>query len=219
MRLLFAVATSQVRKEMFESNLRNLLEQIKESGIESRVIVLSHKTDYFDSINIDVIEKLYKGKMLEGSLSDNRILDAMRGEDYVCWVHDDMRVLDDGWIKKAIEFYEKYDCGQVGLEWHTDSFLGRVPMADEVTWSDGVFLVSKEVISKVGRFDEFFVHDCDFEDYAYRIRKEGYKNYRLNLPFRHSQVRMSLKNPNYPEYIDRAREEYAIFKEKCKKGE
>lgn len=207
-KILFSIPTTLFRKEMFERNLDTLLRQIKLNDVQARVLVLAEKSEFFDKLGKEGVEKKYKNP-LDGGKSGNRMIDSMCGEDYLCFIHDDLHVLDDKWIDKFIEFYEANNAGEIGLEWHTRGFIKMQPVADIVTWSDGVFFVSSDVIKKVGRFDEYYKYDCDVQDYCYRIRLAGYKNYKMRLPYKHEQIPLSRKIPGVHDYLDNSRREYA----------
>ena len=119
--------------------------------------------------------------------------------DYIMMYNTDMLVKDRKWIKKLVNFAEVHkDAGLVGCKLlyptgriqHAGMIIDSMPrnrgrgepdigQYDTIEEVDGVtaalWLIRKEVINKVGFFDERFYSGFDDTDYCMRVRKAGYR--------------------------------------------
>lgn len=93
---------------------------------------------------------------------------------YIVVLNNDVFV-PEGWLEALMECFKIPDCGIATLE---SSQFGR-PCKDEIIemFFGGIFCLKREVVERVGLFDESFRHAFDDADYWVRTYKEGYKFY------------------------------------------
>lgn len=145
----------------------------------------------------------------------NTGIDELTDHDYFCFVDEGLR-FRQGWLEDLINIYEEYDnVGVIGNKGHSTFKFYHVPLKDklyEVLWSDGIMLIKRDRIEKVGRFDEDYFADCETQDYCYRLMEAGYTNlYYQSEKLHHKNVGWSDKSPRSKELIEVAERSRGLF--------
>lgn len=96
----------------------------------------------------------------------------MANTEYICVLNNDV-LLPENWVEEVFKCFNDKDCGIATLD---STQYCRLPVDKIVEWFFGaMFVVKKEVVDKVGLFDETFRHAFDDADYWVRVYKAGYK--------------------------------------------
>lgn len=221
------------RQEIIKNCVRRLIHQCKISNIIYKIILVNNSASSFSDfddwiINSENVIKKYSDNKYNISASLNMVIDEILDDDYFCFIHDDQMIFDDYWIKNFIRIYkcEKLKCGVLGLRSHYKgkSLIKRFPLfkrknfikkykyeIQENTWTDGVMFIAVNKIREAGRFDENYYGDCESEDYNYKLRELGYRNYRVLVLNKHFSAQFGQKvnnngNKEFLEYVKKSRE-------------
>lgn len=180
MSFLFVVPTIMTRPQLEISNVENLAKNFT----DSRILFVSNTdnpafaeyTPLFSNIT-----KYISGTKFSISKALNVGLSEFI-EDYFIFVQSDIHISKDA-ILHFKEIYENIEnAGVLGVKNHSgfNIFSRRINYPDaeifEVLWADAVMFIGKDVISKVGTFNEDYLGDRESQEYCYRVRNEGYRN-------------------------------------------
>jgi len=203
MSILFAIPTlyEPQRRKIIHQCIDTLIQQINESGIQCKVVILSAQDSekislrYTDNTNVLVLANRNRHN-LPATLNI-----AIKHNDnckYFAYIHDDIIIHDPRWMDICIQVSEMKDLrsGILGLRQHRGgaTFISHqlVTLSDrstmtleEHTWTDGLLWLTMDNVNAIGHFDENYQCDCDTEDYGYRARVHGLRNYILPLTFDH----------------------------------
>ena len=214
-KIIFAIPTifRKVKQEAIKKCFNKLLYQCELNDITYKIFIVGpHKNNDFKNWQIESknIVKKFSDVKFNISVSLNMVIAEIKDDNYFCFIHDDQMILDDCWIQDFINIYEyeELKCGVLGLRshYHGRSLIKKIPFLkrkafirkfkyeiQEHTFVDGVMFISVDRIKKVGDFDENYFGDCESEDYNYRIREIGYKDYRVLIPNKHFSAPFELK--------------------------
>lgn len=231
-KIAFAIPTifRKSRQETIKKCFNKLLYQCELNDVSYRIFIVGPiKNNDFENWQIDSknVLKKFSDVKFNISVSLNKVIAEIKDDDYFCFIHDDMMILNDYWIQDFIKIYqyEKLKCGVLGLRhhYHGRSLIKNLPFLkrkafirkfkyeiQEHTFVDGVMFISVDRIKKVGDFDENYFGDCESEDYNYLLREIGYKNYRVVIPNKHYKASFELKvgegqNKEFLANIEKAR--------------
>lgn len=178
MKKIAAVVVTYNRKEKLIHNLSCLKNQTR--SIDKIYIIDNASTDgtekIFDSKRDELIEYIRLDENLGGSGGFAVGIEKAykEGYDYV-WGMDDDAFPDDKAleeIEKVIKYYDEYTCFWSNCD-NDDKFTTEYKEVDY--WMFVGFFLPRKVIDIVGLpREDFFIYHDDVE-YAYRIRKNGYK--------------------------------------------
>lgn len=104
-------------------------------------------------------------------------LKSARGK-YKTVLGDDT-IVCDGWLDHLVKAKEMPDCGVGQL--HMEHLPHGKGIVENYKWPSGAcFMLTQDVIDKVGYFDQMTYWPCNWEDLDYwvRVYKAGYKMYR-----------------------------------------
>lgn len=113
----------------------------------------------------------------------NAIINNARGE-YITILGDDV-VVHTGYLQALLKCYENKDCGWANP--HVEHLPAGMGVVENYKWPSGAcFMLSKDVVKKVGLFAEHLYFPAQFEDtdYETRVYKAGlkiYVNYGLSV--------------------------------------
>ena len=158
---------------------------------EVEVIVVDNgstvRSDYWEKF-ADVYIRMNKNMGI--SHGWNQILKTARGQ-YVTILGDDT-IVHHGYLEAMEKCYENKDCGWANP--HVEHLPGGMGIVENYKWPSGAcFMLSQEVIKKVGLFDEDTYFPCNHEDtdYETRVYKAGlkiYTNFGLTVQHREGQT-------------------------------
>lgn len=106
-----------------------------------------------------------------------------RGQ-YFVFLGDDT-IVHKGYLEAMKEGFNNKDCGMCNP--HLENLPGGMGIVENYKWPSGAcFMITPEVVEKVGYFDEEVFYPANFEDISYWVRlyKAGYKiytNYHLTI--------------------------------------
>tara|TARA_R100001129_G_scaffold9603_1_gene6617 strand:+ start:189 stop:911 length:723 start_codon:yes stop_codon:yes gene_type:complete len=198
-KVLFCLPTLFNRPERTIRCAQNLLNQCEKNNIEYQIFVVSNvENELFTEWDSGVseVKKLVSGLQYSISKALNVTLDKY-DSDYFVFLQDDMFFHDDNWIDNCIQLYENksLNCGVIGSKPHTTDKLYCKPLEDsyvyqldDVLWADGVMFFSTKLFDEVGVFDESYFGDCESQDFCYKVKKAGYKNYRAHINQTHEAL-------------------------------
>jgi len=205
MSVLFAVPTLYERhkRRVIHHCLNALLRQAALDHIICKIVIICPqgtedlKRCYSDQPLLRVVENPVLCNI--GS-SLNLALQHQDDFRFFCFIHDDIMIYVDSWMTICSQLTEQaaLRCGVLGLRRHRKgaTYLrvqraevsdGKNMLLEEHTWTDGIMWLSMETVNRIGMFDEQYQGDCESEDYNYRARALGLRNYILPLPFDHFQ--------------------------------
>jgi GT2 family glycosyltransferase len=111
------------------------------------------------------------------------------GAQYVCLLNDDTKILDPNWLQHATKIAgHSSNVGMVGFELTTDtaSALPTEVIAKDVQRISGcALLIKREVLERLGYFDEVYFAYAEESDLEARAIKAGYRLQELNIPLYH----------------------------------
>jgi len=188
--------------------LKKCLESLKKTDYKNLKIILvdngsSDGTISFIKKNYPSIEIIALNKNYGFAYAVNKgIKKAIKdGSDYILSLNNDVIIPNKNWIRQFL-FY--------GLKSEGELDKGQYDFIREVPAINGVAMfIKKEVIKKVGFFDERFFYGRDDLDYGFRARKAGFKviyNGKIKL----------IHYGGYSFKISKGKESLNLFKEKEK---
>tara|TARA_Y100000034_G_scaffold134650_1_gene203716 strand:- start:77 stop:802 length:726 start_codon:yes stop_codon:yes gene_type:complete len=198
-KVLFCLPTLFNRPEKTVRCTQNLLNQCEKNNIEYQIFVVSNvENEMFSQWDpgVPTVTKLVSGLQYNISKALNITIDKYES-DYFAFLHDDMFIHDEKWIDNCIKLYENEDlnCGVIGCKPHTTDGVYKKPVdgdfvyqLDDVLWADGVMFFSTKLFDEVGTFDESYFGDRESQDFCYKVKKEGYINYRAYINLTHESV-------------------------------
>ncbi len=214
--------------------LKKCLESLKKTDYKNLKIILvdngsSDGTISFIKKNYPSIEIIALNKNYGFAYAVNKgIKKAIKdGSDYILSLNNDVIIPNKNWIRELIKTAEKDNkIGIIGIKITSKNkrlqFLfyglksegeldkGQYDFIREVPAINGVAMfIKKEVIKKVGFFDERFFYGRDDLDYGFRARKAGFKviyNGKIKL----------IHYGGYSFKISKGKESLNLFKEKEK---
>lgn len=161
--------------EMAQNCLASVVNSCKRDEVE--IIVVDNgstvRSDYWEK-HADKYIRLNKNMGI--SFGWNQILKTARGK-YICILGDDTKV-HTGWLEAMEECFENKDCGWANP--HVEHLPHGMGIVENYKWPSGAcFMLSQEVVKKVGYFDEDTYFPCNYEDLDYetRVYKAGLKIY------------------------------------------
>ena len=188
-------------------------------GIEE-IVKKFHKTNYFK------LDKNYGP-----AVGRNFAVQKSKGE-LLLFLDDDAYLIDQNTLEKTINFYEKNDFGQIGLQSLENYKSKKVHISQCIIGDDGFLnvekskdkdldlskyrisietsfcLMKKKIFEKVGGFDPiYFFYDED-TDLSLRVQKLGYKNTVFREVYYQHMSGSSIRSPN-SRYFNKS---YLIFK-------
>jgi len=220
-RILFCLPTLFNNPKKTVRCVQNLLNQCEKNDIEYKIFVVSNVEDELFSQwdpGIDEVEKIVSGLNYSISKALNVSINKY-DSDYFVFLQDDMFIHDDNWIGNFIDLYENdlLNCGVIGTRPHTTSKIYCKPVngdypyrIDELLWSDGVMFFSTKLFGEVGIFDENYFGDCESQDFCYKVKDAGYKNYRIHMDQTHETSGFDGKvrenHHEFLQHVNRSRE-------------
>lgn len=111
------------------------------------------------------------------------------GAQYVCLLNDDTKILDPNWLQRATDIAGRStDIGMIGFDLTTDmaSDLPTEVIVKNVQRISGcALLIKREVLERLGYFDEVYFAYAEESDLEARAIKAGYRLQELNIPLYH----------------------------------
>lgn len=120
----------------------------------------------------------------------NQVLKTARGQ-FVTILGDDT-IVHPGYLEAMERCYDHKDCGWANP--HVEHLPGGMGVVENYKWPSGAcFMLSKDVINKVGLFAEHLYFPAQFEDtdYELRVYKAGlkiYTNFSLTVQHKEGQT-------------------------------
>jgi glycosyltransferase involved in cell wall biosynthesis len=96
---------------------------------------------------------------------------------YIYVMNNDIEFLASNWMTESVQLLKHEDIGIIGSEYlYTEG----------INFVTGAFMAfRKDLIDKIGNFDESFFFSWEDVDFCYRCQLEGYDVVRSNLPLKH----------------------------------
>jgi len=125
MKILFAIPTlfREDRQEIIEKCINHLKYQCILNNISYKIIIVCNtENKNFNNWKIDSnkILKKISGVRFNIASSLNRAIEEITDDNYFCFIHDDMIIQNNKWIKSFINLYEndEINCGILGIRPH-----------------------------------------------------------------------------------------------------
>lgn len=180
MSYLFVVPTIMGRPQLEISNVEKLATEFP----DSRILFVSNVEDedfsnYIPTKN-NIIKKV-SNKKYSISKALNLGINSLE-EDYFVFVQSDV-LINKPAINFFTEIHQTYpNVGVIGIQQHSNfnKFHKQIPHPNasmfNVLWTDAVMFIHKNVINKLGPFNEDYLGDKESQEYCYRAIEEGYQN-------------------------------------------
>ena len=227
MNCLFIVPTVMARSEYEISNVEHLAKTFP----NDRVLFISNIEDE-DFSNYQPtrsnIEKYVSNKLYSIAKAMNCGISKIKGEKYICFVQSDIRM-----SKNVIEYCKtisddlSLNTDIIGSTKHSNfhrfnKLISKNNLGQSLystLWADGIMFWSKEVLDRVGTFNEEYFGDKESQEYCYRAHDAGFNNYYFtlapNMMYETKQVAFEGKTKyNVKEFLDIKTKTVVKFREK-----
>jgi len=172
-----------------------LIKQLESSKQEYTITTIGRKNPDYDSFSNPKVIKKYAGG-IEGIHTVNGLnaeIEAMDGEDFACFYHDDLFIDYTDWPKMFVDIYniDKLKCGVLGVVSHSQSVMGYIGAnLFQCSYVNGNFFTKAKYI-KCG-FDPELAEECGDIDLCNEQMINYRKNYIVGLPHRHYMTPYSI---------------------------
>lgn len=121
------------------------------------------------------------------------------GADYVVLLNPDIEILDDEWLRRAVDAAESgADVGMIGFQMvhHRESIPSTHSDAQDVQRIDGcALLIRTAMLQNIGTFDPGYFLYGEEDDLEFRAHEAGYRLQRINVPVFHEHMGSAKTTP------------------------
>jgi GT2 family glycosyltransferase len=186
--ILFVVPTIMNRPDFEIDNLESVAKQFP----NQRFLFICNTEDISFSEYVPKypnIEKLISGIPFSISAAINLGIDNIFGERYFCFLQSDVYI-----NRQSIECIKNLcsdptlNVGVIGITKHSNfkpysKNLGLAYSLNiyRVLWVDGIMFFKTSILKDIAYFDMRYFGDKESQDFCYRVHKEGYSNYYVEV--------------------------------------